>query len=359
MQNTNRKTPDVFSAAELARATRRPLPEVEAWIEAGAIRPLPVGDGVTWLARAEAIRAGRALIEGTIGAFVSMSHDDTDLFESRQSASTRSFRAPLAVSSSLHVAALAALILVTTLGLGATTSTESAIEPEPLRLVYLATPGPGGGGGGGGLRQIVKPPKAQRKGAAHIDSPLPKREPPPPVDPPKPEPEPPKVDPEPLPPVQAPVVEAPANDRDRAGVMAPSPTTTDSRGPGENGGVGTGSGTGIGEGQGSGIGEGEGGGTGGGPYRPGSGITPPTLVREVKPDYTEEARRRAVRGEVVMEIVVRRDGAVGDVKVLQGLGYGLDERAVAAVKQWKFNPGTRKGTPVDVMVEVAMEFKLR
>ena len=45
--------------------------------------------------------------------------------------------------------------------------------------------------------------------------------------------------------------------------------------------------------------------------------------------------------------------------VVQGLGYGLDERAVAAVKQWKFNAGTRKGTPVDVMVEVAMEFKLR
>ena len=254
---------------------------------------------------------------------------------------------------------LAALVLVTTLGLGATTSTESAIEPEPLRLVFLATPGPGGGGGGGGLKQIVKPPKAERKGSAHIDSPLPKREPPPPVDPPKPEPEPPKVDPEPLPPVQAPVVEAPANDKDRAGVMSPSPTTTDSRGSGENGGVGTGSGTGIGEGQGSGIGEGEGGGTGGGPYRPGSGVTPPTLVREVKPDYTEEARRRAVRGEVVMEIVVRRDGTVGDVRVLQGLGYGLDERAVAAVKQWKFNAGTRKGTPVDVMVEVAMEFKLR
>jgi TonB family protein len=60
-----------------------------------------------------------------------------------------------------------------------------------------------------------------------------------------------------------------------------------------------------------------------------------------------------------MEIVVRRDGSVGDVKVLQGLGYGLDERAVAAVKQWKFSPGTLKGTPVDVMVEVSMDFRLR
>ena len=79
----------------------------------------------------------------------------------------------------------------------------------------------------------------------------------------------------------------------------------------------------------------------------------------MKPDYTEEARRRNVRGDVVMEIVVRRDGTVSDVRVLRGLGYGLDERAVAAVKQWTFNPATRKGVPVDVLVEVAMEFRLR
>jgi protein TonB len=228
------------------------------------------------------------------------------------------------------------------------------VDPEPLRLVFLALPGPGGGGGGGGLKAPAPPPKAARKGAAHIDSPVPKLEPPP-VEPPKPEP--PKIDPEP--PVQAPVVQAPADERDRPGVIAPSPAKTDSRGPGESGGVGTGTGPGIGEGTGAGIGEGEGGGTGGGPYRPGSGIEPPTIAREVKPDYTEEARQRGIRGEVVMEIVVKRDGTVGDVKVLQGLGHGLDERAIDAVKQWTFHAATRKGTPVDVMVEVAMEFKLR
>ena len=357
MQSTTRKFPDVFSAAELARATRRPLTEVEAWIEAGAIRPLPVGDGVTWLSRSEALKAGRALLDGTMSAFAPVrQHRDEPLFKSGRSASRRSFRAPLAVSSSLHVAALAAIILITTLGLGATTSTESNVDTQPLRLVYLAIPGPGGGGGGGGLKQVVKPPRAQLKGTAHIDSPL-HRQPPPPADPPKVEP--PKPDPEPLPPVQAPVVESAAKDKDRVGVVEPSPSIADSHGPGDNGGVGTGAGTGQGEGQGSGIGEGQGGGTGGGPYRPGSGIAPPALLHEVKPDYTEEARRRGVRGDVVMEIVVRRDGSVGEVKVLQGLGYGLDERAVTAVKQWKFTPGSLKGTPVDVMVEVSMEFRLR
>jgi TonB family protein len=79
----------------------------------------------------------------------------------------------------------------------------------------------------------------------------------------------------------------------------------------------------------------------------------------VKADYTEDARRRGISGEVVLEIVVRRDGGVGDVRVLQGLGAGLDQRAVQAVRQWKFDPARLKGTPVDVLVEVAVEFVLR
>jgi TonB family protein len=100
--------------------------------------------------------------------------------------------------------------------------------------------------------------------------------------------------------------------------------------------------------------------TGGGPYRPGSGITPPAILHEVKPDYTEDGRRRNVEGDVVLEIVVRSDGTVGsNVKLLQGLGAGLDQRAVEAVRQWRFSPARRYGTPVDVIVEVAMEFKLR
>jgi TonB family protein len=82
-------------------------------------------------------------------------------------------------------------------------------------------------------------------------------------------------------------------------------------------------------------------------------------MREVKPDYTEEARRRGLAGDVVLEIVVRADGGVGSVKLLRGLGSGLDQRAIDAVKQWRFSPARRFGTPVDVIVEVAVEFKLR
>jgi protein TonB len=62
---------------------------------------------------------------------------------------------------------------------------------------------------------------------------------------------------------------------------------------------------------------------------------------------------------VVLEIVVRSNGSVGDVRVLQGLGSGLDQRAIEAVRQWRFSSATRKGRPVDVLVEVAVDFRLR
>ena len=122
---------------------------------------------------------------------------------------------------------------------------------------------------------------------------------------------------------------APADDRNRIGVFEQASTETASHGPGQGGGAGTGSGTGLGPGDGAGIGPGSGGGTGGGPFRPGSGIEPPRLLREVKADYSEDARRRGLEGEVVMEIVVTRNGSVGDVRILKRLGAGLDERAIA------------------------------
>ena len=129
--------------------------------------------------------------------------------------------------------------------------------------------------------------------------------------------------------------------------------------PASGGGTGTGVGTGAGRGNGTGIGDGSIAGTGGGPYRPGSGITPPSIEREVKPVYTEDGRRRGVEGDVVMEVVVRADGTIGNVRVLQGLGSGLDQRAIDAVRQWRFFPARRQGTAVDVMVEIAVEFRLR
>jgi protein TonB len=115
----------------------------------------------------------------------------------------------------------------------------------------------------------------------------------------------------------------------------------------------------MGPGTGAGVDDGSGGGAGGGPFRPGSGIEPPRLLREVKAQYSEDARVKGITGGVVLEIVIRSDGSVGDVKVLRGLGFGLDERAIGAVRNWKFTPARRLGTPVDVIVEVEVEFSLR
>jgi len=275
-----------------------------------------------------------------------------------------SARLPVAVSSTFHACIAAAIVFISTVGFPqASTRIEMPLEKVPTRLVFLAQPGPGGGGGGGGLRQKTPPPRALRKGAQHLDSPIPVRKEPKPVEAvakPEPPPPPPPVKPEPLPPVVAPVATVASNDKDRAGVIeVPAPKESDSRGPGAGGGAGTGTGTGLGSGDGSGIGDGSGGGMGGGPYRPGSGITPPKILREVKADYTEDARRRGVEGEVVLEIVVRRDGSVGDVKLRNGLSGGLNERAIAAVRQWRWAPARRLGQAVDVVVEVAVEFKLR
>src|SRR5439155_21240391 len=219
-------------------------------------------------------------------------------------------------------------------------------------------PGPGGGGGGGGLLQKAPPPKALREGHRAISSPLPIRMPPRPIvpapKPPEPKPEPP-LKAEPLPTVIAPIIIAPADTRNRSGVLAQTPADTDSRGPGAGGGAGTGRGTGLGEGDGSGIGPGSGGGTGGGPFRPGSGIAPPRLLREVKADYTDDARRRGIAGDVVLEIVVKHDGSVGDVRILQGLGAGRNERAVQAGQQWRFAPAQRLGAPADGLVQLCAD----
>ena len=354
---------EVFTVREVALAAGVPLRAVRELLDSGGAGTL---DG-TFFAAAQAVDCVRSL------RGVSVQPGRKELFASRR-AGERSPGAGIVGSSALHGALLAGLVLMTTWGMTAEEKTPPRLEPT--RLVFLATPGPGGGGGGGGLKQPKPPAKAEMKSRTSLRSPVPPPKPPTPrrpdperVTPPPPpvvqatpkpvDPPPPPPRPEVTPQVVAPVVTASSDARDRAGIPTETPAETESQGSGTGGGAGTGQGTGLGEGAGPGIGPGTGGGTGGGPYRPGSGITPPQIVREVKPDYTDDARRRGIEGDVVLEIVVRRDGSVGEVKVLQGLGGGLDRRAIDAVRQWKFSPAKRFGTPVDVLVEVAVEFKLR
>jgi protein TonB len=377
MSDSPTALPEVFTPREIARAAGVPVEWVRDLIADGRIpvvhvpRSRPRGiSREPFIAHRDAVRAARLLLDAggplqhtpdpTAAGFL----DRPALFAQPPFAAGHPAPAwPVAASAGVHAAALLLAVLVASVGPRASMlSAPLALTPraDNLRLVYLVLPGPGGGGGGGGRREATLPSRATRKGHATASSPLPERQPPAPVAPPPPsEQARPPLKAEDLPPVVAPVATMAADVRDHAGTLEESAGQADVHGPGSGGGAGTGTGTGIGSGDGSGIGPGSGGGMGGGPYRPGSGVEPPRLLREVKPEYTESARRHGTTGEVVLEVVIRRDGTVGDLRVLRGLDDGLTERAIAAVRQWRFAPGRRLGSPVDVMVEVAVEFRLR
>lgn len=131
-----------------------------------------------------------------------------------------------------------------------------------------------------------------------------------------------------------------------------------SNGPGSGGGIGSGSGGGVGSGRGGGVGPGEGGGIGGGVFRVGGGVSAPQLVFRVEPEYTEAARKAKYQGTVVLYAVVDADGKVRDLKIVRALGLGLDEKAMEAVRQWKFRPGVKDGRPVAVAASIEVTFRL-
>lgn len=335
---------EVFTADEVARAAGVAAREVQAIIVSGEIQPIP---GTSYVAAPDAIRVGRRLRAAAVARSTSAPH----LFAATTGRSVAERRAglPAFASSAFHAGLIAVALWFSA---GTDTAAVDEAPPAATRLVFIMSPGPGGGGGGGGLRNPLPVQKVQRRGPQRPRVSVPAVTPAPrPIERP----------PDPLPSrvLVAPVVAAAADVREREGIIDKRREAAASQGPGVGGGAGTNQGTGDGEGLGAGIGDGIGGGTGGGPYRPGSGIDAPRLRREVKAEYTDEARRRGVTGDVVLEIVVRRDGSVGDVSVLQGLGAGLDQRAIAAVRQWRFDPARLRGAPVDVIVEVAVEFTLR
>jgi TonB family protein len=88
-------------------------------------------------------------------------------------------------------------------------------------------------------------------------------------------------------------------------------------------------------------------------------VSPPTVLSRVNPEYSDEARAARLQGTVVLEVVVHKDGTVDVVRVVRSLGLGLDEQAVKAVKQWRFKPGTRDGQPVDVYLNMEVNFNLQ
>ena len=122
--------------------------------------------------------------------------------------------------------------------------------------------------------------------------------------------------------------------------------------------MGNGSGTGLGSGNGSGVGPGSGGNTGGGVRRIGGGVSAPQLIFQVEPEFSEEARKAKVAGNVLVTLIVDTTGHPQRVHVLRGIGMGLDEKAIEAVKQYRFKPAMEGGKPVPVEVNIDVNFQI-
>ena len=131
-----------------------------------------------------------------------------------------------------------------------------------------------------------------------------------------------------------------------------------SNGTGSGGGIGSGSGGGVGSGEGPGVGPGRGGGIGGGVFRVGGGVSAPRILYQPDPEYSEPARKAKYEGTVVLLLIVGPDGRPRDIHVARTLGLGLDEKAIEAVRQWKFEPARKNGQPVAVQINVEVEFRL-
>ena len=131
-----------------------------------------------------------------------------------------------------------------------------------------------------------------------------------------------------------------------------------STGTGSGGGIGSGAGGGVGSGTGPGVGPGRGGGFGGGVFRVGGGVSAPKALDTPDPEYSEEARKAKYQGTCVLWLVVGPDGKPRDIKVARALGMGLDEKAIEAVRNWKFEPAKKDGKPVAVQINVEVNFHL-
>lgn len=93
------------------------------------------------------------------------------------------------------------------------------------------------------------------------------------------------------------------------------------------------------------------------PMRVGKGMTPPSVVRKVEPEYSQQAREAGLQGKVLLSIVVTEEGRADKIEVVSPLGFGLDERAIRAVEQWVFKPGIKEGKPVPIFATIEVNFR--
>jgi len=257
----------------------------------------------------------------------------------------------VALSTAVHLIVIAAIIATSIFTFNKVAEeikkpdTENAIDIAP----YVQMPvgkGNMGGGGGGGDRDKLQAPKGKlpKKALSQITPPaivVRNENPKLPVEP---------------------TVVVPPNITLPSGPQLGDPLSkimgAPSNGTGSGGGIGTGSGGGVGSGTGPGVGPGHGGGYGGGAYRVGGGVSAPVAIYTPDPEYSEEARKAKYQGVCVLWLVVDANGNPRDIKVTRALGMGLDEKAIEAVRRWKFKPSEKDGKPVAAQINVEVNFRL-
>jgi TonB family protein len=264
-------------------------------------------------------------------------------------------------SNGLVGSALVHVVLLALILSAATFSHQIVEQAKPREIVTLIAPSPDSytlpvaktivsGGGGGGDHDPLPPPKGR------LPKPAMQQIVPPQI---VVRNQKPKLTAEPTV-VVPPQVQLAANHMPNLGVAAaaPMPAAPPSNGPGSGGGIGSGSGGGVGVGHGPGVGPGSGGGIGGGVFKVGGGISAPQPISTPDPEYTEEARRAKTQGTCILWMIVDAEGHPRDIRVVRGLGFGLDVKAIDAVKQWRFEPAKKDGKAVNVQISVEVGFRL-
>jgi periplasmic protein TonB len=213
--------------------------------------------------------------------------------------------------------------------------------PPPVLPVAKAL----GGGGGGGAHKVIVPNRGRPPVVAKVN-----------------------ITPPELPPmIKQPILTA------EPSAQVKMPTTSNmpnlgmnqspqialaSQGSGSHSGFGMGMSGGLGVGTGAGAGPGSGGGYGGGIMSVGGGVTAPQVIHSVEPEFTDQARRANYQGTVSIELIVDTQGYPQDLRITRHLGMGLDQKALEAVRQYKFRPSMYQGHPVAVQMVIDVDFRL-
>jgi TonB family protein len=201
-----------------------------------------------------------------------------------------------------------------------------------------------GGGGGGGAHQLIEPTKGRAPEVAKVQFNAPQLT---------------RLEHPKLPAEPTEQVKLPDNPKMPNLGMTDSPQVAlASQGSGSGSGFGHGLGGGLGSGHGIGAGPGSGGGYGGGLMSVGGGVSAPEVLHSIQPEFTEAAREARFQGDVAIQLIVDAQGNPQNVHVTRHLGMGLDEKALEAVKQYRFKPAIYQGHPVAVRIIVEVAFHL-